>query len=191
VTSVEAKGNAAQATFTIDDQGLPVHKDATITIRPRLFLEGNFFLDLQPGSPSAPDLSSGATIPVTQTQTAVQIDQVLTSLQKNTRNSLQKALAGYGATLNQKPTPAEDATQDPEVQGLTGAEAINKTFRYGGQAGKGTAIVNQALLGQHPHDLSNLIRGQRDLFTKLASTDGSLSDLISNFNTTAGALASE
>jgi phospholipid/cholesterol/gamma-HCH transport system substrate-binding protein len=191
VTSVEAKGNAAQATFTIDDQGLPIHKDATITIRPRLFLEGNFFLDLQPGSPSAPDLSSGATIPITQTQTAVQIDQVLTSLQKDTRNSLQKALAGYGATLNQKPTAAEDATQDPEVQGLTGAQAINKTFRYGGQAGKGTAIVNQALLGQHPHDLSNLIRGQRDLFTKLASTDGSLSDLISNFNTTAGALASE
>jgi ABC-type transporter Mla subunit MlaD len=191
VTSVEAKGNAAQATFTIDDQGLPIHKDATITIRPRLFLEGNFFLDLQPGSPSAPDLSSGATIPVTQTQTAVQIDQVLTSLQKNTRNSLQKALAGYGATLNQKPTAAEDATQDPEVQGLTAAEAINKTFRYGGEAGKGTAIVNQALLGQHPHDLSNLIRGQRDLFTKLASTDGSLGDLISNFNTTAGALASE
>ena len=103
----------AEATFTIDDQGLPIHQDATITLRPRLFLEGNFFLDLQPGSPSAPDLSSGQTIPVTQTATAVQIDQVLTSLQKDTRNSLQKALEGYGATLNQPPTAAEDATQDP------------------------------------------------------------------------------
>ena len=49
----------AEATFTVDDEGLPIHKDATVTIRPRLFLEGNFFLDLQPGSPSAPDLSSG------------------------------------------------------------------------------------------------------------------------------------
>jgi phospholipid/cholesterol/gamma-HCH transport system substrate-binding protein len=191
VTEIQAQGNMAQATFTIDDQGLPIHKDATITLRPRLFLEGNFFLDLQPGSPSAPDLSSGQTIPVTQTATAVQIDQILTSLQKNTRNSLQKALEGYGAALNQPPTAAEDATQDPEVQGLTGAQGINKTFRYGGKAGKGTAIVNQALLGEHPHDLSNLIRGQRDLFTKLASTDGSLSDLITNFNTTAGALASQ
>jgi ABC-type transporter Mla subunit MlaD len=191
VTDVQRDGNMAQVTFTVDDQGLPIHKDATITLRPRLFLEGNFFLDLQPGSPSAQDLSSGKTIPVTQTATAVQIDQVLTSLQKDTRNSLQKALEGYGATLNQAPTAAEDANQDSGVQGLSGAQAINKTFKYGGAAGKGTAIVNQAFLGEHPHDLSGLVRANRDVFTKLASTDGSLSDLISNFNTTAQALASE
>jgi phospholipid/cholesterol/gamma-HCH transport system substrate-binding protein len=36
-----------------------------------------------------------------------------------------------------------------------------------------------------------LVRGQRDLFAQLASTDGSLSDLITNFNTTTGALAAE
>ncbi len=120
VTSVERrKGNMANVTFTVSNDGLPIHKDATITIRPRLFLEGNFFLDLQPGSPSAADLSSGSTIPVTQTATAVQLDQVLTSLQKDTRSSLQRALAGYGKALNHKPTAAEDATQDPIVQGLT------------------------------------------------------------------------
>ena len=56
VTSVEPEGNMAEVTFTVDDEGLPIHEDATITIRPRLFLEGNFFLDLQPGSPSAPEL---------------------------------------------------------------------------------------------------------------------------------------
>jgi virulence factor Mce-like protein len=191
VTSVQRKGNAADVTFTVTNEGLPIHKDATITIRPRLFLEGNFFLDLQPGSPSAPDLGSGATIPITQTSTAVAIDQVLTSLQKNTRDSLKKALAGYGDALNSRPTAAQNSTQDPAVQGLTGAEAINKTFKYGGKAGRTTAVVNQALLGQHPHDLSNLIRAQRNLFTKLASTDGALSDLITNFNTTASAFASE
>jgi virulence factor Mce-like protein len=191
VTGVKPEGNMAEATFTVSDDGLPIHQDATITIRPRLFLEGNFFLDLQPGSPSAPDLSSGSTIPITQTATAVQLDQILTSLQKNTRANLKRALAGYGQTLNAKPTAAEDATQDPSVRGLTPAEAINQTFRYGGKAGRTTSIVNQAFLGEHPHDLSNLIRGQRDLFAKLASTDGSLSDLITNFNTTAGALAQE
>src|SRR5439155_22670218 len=181
----------AEATFTVSDEGVPIHKDVTVTIRPRLFLEGNFFLDLHPGSPSAADLSSGSTIPVTQTTTAVQLDQILTSLQSNTRVSLKRALGGYGKTLNQVPTAAQDATQDPAVRGETAGQAINQTFRYGGKAGRTTAIVNEALLGQHPHDLSNLIRGQRDLFTKLASTDGSLSDLITNFNTTAGALATE
>jgi len=191
VTNVSSHGNMADVTFTVDNEGLPIHKDATVTIRPRLFLEGNFFLDLRPGSPNAPDLSSGGDIPVSQTATAVQLDQILTSLQKNSRASLKRALAGYGQTLNAKPTASEDATQDPSVQGLTPAEAINQTFRYGGKAGRTTSIVNQAFLGEHPHDLANLVRGQRDLFAKLASTDGSLSDLITNFNTTAGALAQE
>ena len=30
-------------------QGLPIHKDATFAIRPRIFLEGNFFVDVSPG----------------------------------------------------------------------------------------------------------------------------------------------
>jgi phospholipid/cholesterol/gamma-HCH transport system substrate-binding protein len=191
VTNVGAKGNIADVTFTVDDEGQPVHRDATITIRPRLFLEGNFFLDLHPGSPSAADLSSGGTIPVTQTATAVQLDQVLTALQANTRGYLKRTLEGFGTALTHVPTEAENVTQDPDVHGKTGAQAINETFRYGGKAGRTTSIVNQALLGEHPHDLSNLILAQRNLFTKLASTDGSLSDLITNFNTTAGALASE
>ena len=40
-------------TMAIDEQGLPLHKDATAKIRPRIFLEGNFFVDLQPGSPGS------------------------------------------------------------------------------------------------------------------------------------------
>ena len=39
-------------------------------IRPRIFLEGNFFVDIHPGSPSAPKLGDGDTIPVNQTSAA-------------------------------------------------------------------------------------------------------------------------
>jgi phospholipid/cholesterol/gamma-HCH transport system substrate-binding protein len=191
VSAVEPEGTMAKATFNVSDEALPIHEDATIKVRPRLFLEGNFFLDLHPGSPSAPELESGSTIPITQTTRAVQIDEILASLQSDTRRNLQKALKGYGEALNAAPTAAEDAAQDPSVQGLTAAQAINKTFRYGGEAGRTSAIVNQAFLGQHPRVLSNLIRAQRDLFAKLASTDGALSDFITNFNTTAAAFASE
>jgi phospholipid/cholesterol/gamma-HCH transport system substrate-binding protein len=191
VTSVEATGNLAQATFTITDQGLPIHSDATVTIRPRLFLEGNFFLDLHPGSPRAPDLDSGSTIGTSQTGTAVQLDQVLTALQRNTRSGLKRTLRGFGTALTHKPTAAEDAAQDPDVRGETAAQAINQSFRYGGTAGRTWAIANRALLGKRSHDLSNLIRGQRNVMAKLAVTDGSLPDLITNLNTTSGALASE
>jgi phospholipid/cholesterol/gamma-HCH transport system substrate-binding protein len=191
VTDVTSHGNMAEVTFTVDNEGLPIHKDATVTIRPRLFLEGNFFLDLRPGSPNAPNLSSGGDIPVSQTATAVQLDQVLTALQKGNRTDLKQALAGYGNALTHKPTPAEDRTQSPSVHGLTAAQALNKTFKYGGKAGRGSAVVNQALLGEHRHDLSNLIRAQRNVFTELASDQGALRGLITNFNVTAGALASE
>jgi phospholipid/cholesterol/gamma-HCH transport system substrate-binding protein len=191
VTSVTSNGNMADVTFTVDDEGLPIHKDATVTIRPRLFLEGNFFLDLRPGSPQAADLSSDGTIPVTQTATAVQLDEILTSLQKSNRKDLTQALVGFGDTLTHVPTAAEDKTQVPAVKGKTAAQALNQTFRYGGEAGRTSAIVNQALLGEHPHDLSNLIRGQRNLFSELASDEGALKGLITNFNTTTAALADE
>ena len=117
VTNVAARAaTLADVTFTVDDDGPADPRGRQVEIRPRIFLEGNFFLDLQPGSPSAPELSDGDTIPVTQTSTAVQLDEVLTALQAPTRKDLQKMLEGYGTALNHKPTAAEDATQDPEVR---------------------------------------------------------------------------
>jgi hypothetical protein len=35
----------------IKEKGLPIHKDARLKIRSRIFLEGNFFVDMSPGSP--------------------------------------------------------------------------------------------------------------------------------------------
>src|SRR6201981_3085207 len=92
----------------------PIHSDATAKIRPRIFLEGNWFVDLQPGSPSAPTLSSGAPLPVTHTATPVQLDQVLNALNTDTRANLQNFLIGFGEGLTHKPNAAEDAEQDPE-----------------------------------------------------------------------------
>ncbi|HEY7266387.1 MAG TPA: MlaD family protein [Solirubrobacterales bacterium] len=183
--------NYSEVTFTVDDNGQPVHSDAEIEIRPRIFLEGNFFLDLRPGSPSAHDLSSGDTIPVAQTSTAVQLDQILTSLQAPDRANLQKLLRGYGQALNHKPSAADDATQDPEVQGLTAAQAINKSFTYGATGARDSAIVNEAFQGTSAHDLSNLIAGQAKAFGALVGHESQLQGLVSNFNTFTGALAAE
>ncbi len=62
---------------------------------------------------------------------------------------------------------------------------------YGADAGRGTAIVNAALLGNNRHDLSGFIRSFGITFGKLADRSADLSDLITNFNTFAGALADE
>jgi phospholipid/cholesterol/gamma-HCH transport system substrate-binding protein len=191
VTSVERNGNLAEVTFTVSEEGRPIHSDAEVEIRPRLFLEGNFFLDLSPGSPSAPELDEGGQIPVTRTATAVQLDEVLTSLQSDSRRNLQELLDGYGTGLNYRPTAADDADQDPDVAGETAGESLNDALRYGGRAGRDSAIVSEALLGRQPHDLSALIAAQRDVFKKLEGRETELQGLISNFNTTTGALAAE
>ena len=162
-----------------------------MAIRPRIFLEGNFFLDVSPGSPSAHDLGSGDVIPIAQTSTAVQLDQILTSLQAPDRANLQKLLEGYGTALTHKPSAKDDATQDPEVQGLTAAEAINKSFVYGATAARDSAIVNEALQGTAPHDLSNLIAGLARVFGALSSHESQLQGVVTNLNTFTGALASE
>jgi len=189
--TAQCDSNYSEVTFTVDDSGQPIHSDAQVEIRPRIFLEGNFFLDLSPGSPSAHALSSGDTIPVTQTSTAVQLDQILTSLQAPDRANLQKLLEGYGTALTHEPTAADDATQDPEVQGLTAAEAINKSFGYGQTAARDSAIVNEALQGTSSHDLSNLIAGQARAFGALVGHESQLQGLVTNFNTVTGALADE
>ena len=45
---------ATVVTMELEESALPLHTDATMKLRPRLFLEGNLFVDLQPGSPNAP-----------------------------------------------------------------------------------------------------------------------------------------
>lgn len=184
-------GEGAEVTFSVDEDGLPVHEDARVTIRPRLFLEGNFFLDLRPGSPSAPDLPDGGELPVTQTATAVQLDQVLTALQAPDRENLARLLNGYGSALADEPSAARDVGQDPDVQGESGAQALNDSFEYGGEAGKTSSQVSQAFLGEQAGDLRGLISASSRVFGELASRESELSDLITNFSVTTGAFAAE
>jgi ABC-type transporter Mla subunit MlaD len=191
VITTDRKGEANEITFTVEDSGQPVFSDAQVTVRPRLFLEGNFFLDLSPGSPGAPELPSGGTIPISDTASAVQLDQLLGALRAPERANLQEVLRVYGRALIATPTPAEDATQDPVVQGVSAAAALNNSFHYGAAAGKNTAIVSEALLGLKEHDLSNLIRAQSRIFGTLLSRESQLQDLITNFDTTMNAFASQ
>ncbi|MBV8711506.1 MAG: MCE family protein, partial [Solirubrobacterales bacterium] len=177
VTSVQRVGgssDAAVVTMHIDGNGLPIHANATAAVQSRIFLEGNFYVDLRPGSPNAPLLASGATLPAANTSGPVQLDRVLAALTSNARANLQTLVQGFGAGLNSAPTPGQDATQDPSVRGLTGGQALNESLRYSADAFKASAIVNQALLGVEPHDLSRSVVGNEQVFRALASRQAEL-----------------
>jgi ABC-type transporter Mla subunit MlaD len=183
VSSVTRSGKAGLVTMEIESKGLPIHSDATLKIRPRIFLEGNWFVELQPGSPSANTLSSGATIPITQTSDPVQLDQVLDALNTDTRSNLQTFLIEYGDALTRKPNAAENAEQDPDVRGLNAAQALAKAYHRGPPSLRGTAVINQAIGGTEPHDLSKLVAGIGKVTAGLNVHEQQLGELIGNFNT--------
>ncbi len=191
VVSSERDGNDTTVTFTVDGSGQPLYEDAFATVRPRIFLEGNFFIELSPGTPGAAKLSSGDTIPVSQTATAVQIDEVLSALQSPVRADLSHLLESYGNALRHQPTAAENANQLPEVRGVTGAGALNGAFKYGGDAGRYSSVVTNALLGTQQRDLSKLVASAGRTFNAFAANTEDLQGLITNFDTLTGALANQ
>jgi phospholipid/cholesterol/gamma-HCH transport system substrate-binding protein len=184
-------GNMSLVQMEIDKAGLPIHKDATLKVRPRIFLEGNEFVDLLPGTPSAPTIDDGDTLPATQTSAPVQFDQILTALQSDTREDLKQLLEGYGTALTYEPTGADDVGQDPDVKGETAARSLNDSIDDAPGALRNASIVNNALLGLERHDLSGLVDNTAKVTRALSANEDSLKDFVSNFNTTLGALASE
>jgi phospholipid/cholesterol/gamma-HCH transport system substrate-binding protein len=162
---------AAEVSMTIQNQGLPIHKDATFAIRPRIFLEGNFFVDVSPGTPAAPVARKGYTFPVQQGVEPVQFDQVLTGLQANTRSNLQTLLKQYGTAVK------------------VGGPAYDKSIQYWLPAYEYTSIVAHDALGLKPHDLSDWIAAQGPVAGAIDAHPQRLKSLITDFNTTASAFA--
>jgi phospholipid/cholesterol/gamma-HCH transport system substrate-binding protein len=165
---------AVEVKMRIGKAGRPIHDDARAKIRPRIFLEGNFFVDLEPGTPGSAEIKDNGTIPINQTSVPVQFDQLLTSLQSDTREDLKTLLDEYGKGLDKG-----------------GAEAFNRSIPYWKSAYRDTAIVNEATLGELPHDLSNYVKSAGTVGAALDRNSGQLKSLITDFNTTANAFAVE
>jgi virulence factor Mce-like protein len=172
--------NAAVLTMELKDAGLPIHEDATAKIRPRIFLEGNFFVDLKPGTPQSPTLASGDTLKISQTATPVQLDQVLTSLQSDSRDDLKSVLDGVSTALNDT------------SGGQSAARSFNQAYNDIPGAERSTAQVFEALLGTEPgRDVARLIRGTANTANELDRNEAQLQGLITNLNATMATFAGE
>jgi phospholipid/cholesterol/gamma-HCH transport system substrate-binding protein len=177
--------DAAVVTMSIEDDARPIREDATMALRPRLFLEGNLFVDLSPGSPQASELESGSVIPLEQTSISVQFDQVLTSLQAPVRESLQVFLREFGTALCGANPPEEGC--EPGA----GGEGFRESFRTSPAAYGSTAQVNEALLGTQPGDLVGVVRNLGKTIEALDRNEVQLQDLITNFRIVTGSFAAE
>jgi virulence factor Mce-like protein len=164
---------ASLVTMELDEKGLPLHRDATFKVRPRIFLEGNYFVDVKPGTPSQPTLDDGATVPVQQTAAPVQLGVVLGALQSDTREDFRTVLRELGKGL------------------IGGGRGFNRSIPYWEPAFRDSAIVADATRGVLEHDLSNYIKGAERVAAGLDRNPAALRSLITDFAATANAFALE
>ncbi|MDQ3758716.1 MAG: hypothetical protein M3331_02050, partial [Actinomycetota bacterium] len=164
---------ATVVTMELEESALPLHTDATLKLRPRLFLEGNLFLDLKPGTPSGEEAEDGYVFPVAQTSIAVSIDQIFTTLQADVRSNLQILLDELGTAFRRG-----------------GAEGFQEIYRSSPGAFRYTAEVNDAFLGTEPHDLSELIVNL-DSTLEALNQGKDVQDLVTNLRTVLGSFAAE
>ncbi len=181
VTGVEPHGDGTTSLVKMDlrDDAPRPRQDATLKIRPRIFLEGNFFVDLQPGTPRAAALAENATLPVTRTQSAVQWDQVLSSLPAQQRRDLQDTITGLGNGLGR------------DYGDGTAAAALRRTLLAAPPALRTSAVNADALRGEQPHDLSRLIAAAGALSGDLAGHSQQLVGAVRGLDRTTAALTAD
>lgn len=140
VRPMPGRRGMAEVTMELSDPDLVVRRDATLKLRPRLFLEGNFFFDLDPGTPGAPPLGDQPLAPGA-TSIHVAADEVLSTFDADTRRSFRGAVRGLAGGLRGD-----------------GARDFNRVLRALPPALSDSAVVADALGGEADGDLAGLVR---------------------------------
>jgi len=180
VQGIEPAGRATRINFTMESSGLPVHTDATLRVRDRLFLEGGYYLELDPGSPSAPVAKDGFTISEGQTTTPVQFYKVLSTFDIASRASLRNLLNTLDEGFSPQPgQPLSDSGAGGFKRAIPQLTPVLKDFAW----------ITRALRGQRQGDVKTLLSSLANITSTLAGSSAQLADLVTSLNQTAGALA--
>jgi phospholipid/cholesterol/gamma-HCH transport system substrate-binding protein len=98
ISRVDLRAGRAVIGMKLDDPDITVRRDATLLLRPKTGLK-DMTVELDPGSDDAPRLAEDGTIPIGQTQPDVNLDELLSALDSDTRTYLQLLLATGGDGL--------------------------------------------------------------------------------------------
>jgi virulence factor Mce-like protein len=165
-------GRGAVLTLRIKDGiGVDVRADARAAIWWRTLLARNMYVELEPGSPSAPALG-GATIPRSRTTTQTELDEVLSVLDSKGRKAVQTTLREFD-------------------RGLGDATAIGGSVDALEPAMREVSPAMRALRGSHTGDLNRLVTGTSRAMGALARDEHALGGLIDSAAVTLGVTAAQ
>ena len=156
-----------------------IHTDARAALRPRTGLK-DMYVQVYPGSPEAPLAKENHTIPISRTMTDVDLDEILSSLDADTRDYLQLFINGAGEGL--------------KGRGQDLAEVFRRfkpTFRDLGRVNRAVSKEREALkttinslaqvtteLNRRPQQLSRLVDASAATFEAFASEDDNLRSTV-------------
>jgi phospholipid/cholesterol/gamma-HCH transport system substrate-binding protein len=163
VQDITLDSNQTLVTVVLDDAYAPVHADAQVTVRPKSLL-GEKYVALNPGS--SDELASGSRLPHTQVARAVELQDVVNSLDAPTREKLRTLVISLGGGL--------------AGRGLD----TNQTLLYGRQDLDHLAAITDTLAARD-QDLQKVIQGLDAVTAELAKSDrrAELGALINNSET--------
>jgi phospholipid/cholesterol/gamma-HCH transport system substrate-binding protein len=150
-----------------------VYRDATILLRPKTGLK-DMYLSLDPGTPESGRLPEGGRVRVGNTLPDVNPDEVLASLDSDTRAYLQVLLNAGGQALGD-----EEASADLRET----FKRFEPTARYG----KRVTLA----LAERRRNLRSVIHNFQELSTELGSKDQQLAAFVDSANANFEALAAE
>ena len=162
ISSVELKNGRAVVSMKILHKYGTVYHDATMLLRPKTGLK-DMIIELSPGNPNSGRLKSGGTIPIQNTLPDINPDEILASLDGDTRSYLRLLLAG-GA------------------QGLHNNQAqLAAVFKRFEPTARDVAKIT-TLLSQRQANLRRVIHNFQLLSTELSTRDSSISAFIVSNN---------
>ncbi|HWD70382.1 MAG TPA: MlaD family protein [Solirubrobacteraceae bacterium] len=182
IGGVQLEHGQAVVTMDIFRKYAPIYRNATVLLRPRTPLK-DMYLALDPGSASAGRIPDGGTLGLANTQPDIDVDQILSSLDADTRTYLLLLLSGgadafngKGATAN-TPSPATAATLAADFKRFAPLDR--------------SALNFTKLLSQRSSDLRSAIHNLNLVASSLGGVDTQLASLVKRSNTDFQAIASQ
>lgn len=156
VQKVQADGNQALITFSLDPSVAPLHAGATVQIGSKSLVEESY-LNVSDGSGST--IPAGATLPAGSGRAPVQLDDVYRTLNAPTRASIQRLLQSSGAAVQGTQADVAAAAQGLGMLGRNGQTALDAIAAQSAdlnQLARNTAGV-LAALSTHQLAISQLV----------------------------------
>src|SRR3954470_11698109 len=178
VQSVHLKNGVAVVSVNMDKKYAPVYRNAHVLLRPKTGLK-DMYLALDPGTKAAGALPEGGTIPVANTLPDVNPDEVLASLDADTRDYLRILLSAGGEAFTDKPGHAGQASAD-----------LRQTFKRFEPTNRDLAAI-MSQIAQRKRNVSRVIHNFRLITDELARTDGTLGDFVESSNQNFQAFAAQ